>query len=189
LKKIVSIIASPNPKGNTSAIVDAIYSGVTNKNYKTEKIFLRDYNIQYCINCEKCYVTGQCVINDGFDKILADIEACDILVLASPVWHDAVTGQLKVFLDRFCASQLKFTVTDGVTSMMPRLSDKVGLAVLCGCTDKVHKALPPIQCVLGAMKFKILDPVIINKVGLTDDDHVSKHLDLLCCLKAYGETL
>ncbi|MFW6030369.1 MAG: flavodoxin family protein, partial [Halanaerobiales bacterium] len=92
MKKILSIVASPNYMGNTATIIDTIHKGAKEKGYKTTRLFLKDYNLSYCEACMCCSKSGQCIIDDDLMDIIKMIKECDILVLASPVWHHAVTG-------------------------------------------------------------------------------------------------
>ena len=72
--------------GNTSALGGTLLAG-----YDFEQIDLVDY---------KVYGYGTHFADDQFSEVLAKVNACDTLVIGSPVyWHD-LSGTLRCFLDR-----------------------------------------------------------------------------------------
>lgn len=72
--------------GNTSALGETLLNGRI-----FEQVDLVDY---------KVYGYGTHFADDQFDEVLAKVNACDTLVIGSPVyWHD-LSGTLRCFLDR-----------------------------------------------------------------------------------------
>jgi multimeric flavodoxin WrbA len=43
----------------------------------------------------------RCVLEDDLTEVLEAVRACDVLVLATPVYYGEVTGQFKLAFDRF----------------------------------------------------------------------------------------
>lgn len=169
MKKILSIIGSPHKDGNTAKIINSIHNGAMSNGNSCETVFLSDYDLEYCTDCEACRECGVCPLNDDFMEIVEKIKQCDLLILASPMWHHAVTGYMKVFIDRFAACMLDFKVdSGGVVTMTPRLSNMQGMCVLNGCTGDVFMAIHPIDVVFKAMNIEQREPVLITKVGLTE---------------------
>lgn len=67
-----------------------------------EIINLFDYNIRECIGCEKCILSNQCVLQDDADLLMQKLVECDGIILASPVYMQAISGKFKTFIDRTC---------------------------------------------------------------------------------------
>lgn len=57
--------------------------------------------MNFCLGCEICQKNGgTCVHQDDVPAILDQILACDVLVLASPVYYYDFTAQMKTLIDR-----------------------------------------------------------------------------------------
>lgn len=57
-------------------------------------------NLNECAGCGCCFDSLTCAIQDDIHDLLNEILASDIIVLASPVYFHAVTGSMKIFIDR-----------------------------------------------------------------------------------------
>ncbi|MCP4391875.1 MAG: flavodoxin family protein, partial [Gammaproteobacteria bacterium] len=71
----------------------------------TEVINLRDYPIEFCLNCRECTQQagrspGRCVLDDGMHQLIDKIEASQAYVLASPTNFSSVTAIFKRFMER-----------------------------------------------------------------------------------------
>lgn len=101
--KIVLINGSPRGRGsNTQIMAEAFLQGAQEAGAETLNVFLAEKEIQHCRGCFSCWLKtpGRCVINDDMTCILAEADGADVLVLASPLYFDTVSGMLKVFMDR-----------------------------------------------------------------------------------------
>ncbi|MFP4364396.1 MAG: flavodoxin family protein [Spirochaetia bacterium] len=49
--KITAVIGSPNRKGNTAALTEYALEGAEEMGAETELLFLKDYDIKYCMGC------------------------------------------------------------------------------------------------------------------------------------------
>jgi len=58
--------------------------------------------ITHCLGCFHCWVKtpGKCVIDDDMKELLQIIMSSDIIVFATPLYVDNVTGIMKNFMDR-----------------------------------------------------------------------------------------
>lgn len=70
-----------------------------------ETINLRDYPIEFCLNCRECMQQpgtepGRCILNDGMQELIDRIEAADAYVLAAPTNLGSVTALFKRFMER-----------------------------------------------------------------------------------------
>jgi multimeric flavodoxin WrbA len=101
--KIVAINSSPKGKdSNTNVLVSAFLKGAQTAGAETVNIFLADYEIKHCNGCLVCWSRGpgQCVISDDMLKIFLLLGDADIIVFATPVYFENISGMLKVFMDR-----------------------------------------------------------------------------------------
>jgi multimeric flavodoxin WrbA len=68
---------------------------------QTEKIFLRDKNINYCIACDICKNNGGvCDQDDEMAEVLDKMIAADVIVMATPVYFYTMNAQMKTLIDR-----------------------------------------------------------------------------------------
>ncbi len=66
----------------------------------TELIDVTKLDIKGCLGCNACYKAGKCVLNDDFYGVYEKMLDADGIILGSPVYFDAVSAQLKAFIDR-----------------------------------------------------------------------------------------
>lgn len=83
-------------------MVQAFLEGANDAQATAETIFLAKKNIQYCTGCFNCWTKhpGQCKIKDDMKILREKLLASDVIVYATPVYVDNVTGILKTFMDR-----------------------------------------------------------------------------------------
>ena len=103
-KKVLIISSSPRRGGNSDLLCDRFLAGAKEAGHAAEKVFLRDYKINYCLGCGVCNNTHACVQKDDMKNLLAKMVAADVIVLATPVYFYTMDAQLKTFIDR-CVSR------------------------------------------------------------------------------------
>ena len=102
-KKIVVISSSPRKYGNSDTLCDEFNKGAKDAGHETEKIFLGDKYIKSCTGCGLCFTQqGTCSQKDDMQEIRDKMVDADVIVMATPVYFYAMTGQLKTFVDRNC---------------------------------------------------------------------------------------
>lgn len=103
LMKISAFNGSPKAdRGNTHVMVSALLEGAAQAGASTENVLLARKKIGHCIGCFTCWAKtpGKCVLNDDIDGLLKLYMASDIVIMASPLYVDHVTGIMKDFMDR-----------------------------------------------------------------------------------------
>ena len=103
--KLLAINGSYRDGGITAQLVDAAMRHLDAQHWQTEVILLRDYPINFCLNCRHCMQTagtdpGSCVHADDMAALIAKIEAADAYILASPTNFGSVTALFKRFMER-----------------------------------------------------------------------------------------
>ena len=104
-KKIIVLNGSPRKTGNTSALVKAFTEGAESAGHTVTEFFLDAMDIHGCKGCFGGHSSRECpcVQKDDMAQIYPAVKACDVVVLASPLYYWTLSGQLKTALDRLFA--------------------------------------------------------------------------------------
>ena len=105
MTRILAINGSYRDDGITDQTVEALAQAIVAAGGEVEIILLRDYPIEFCINCRACTqqpgaVPGECVHQDGMQGLIDKIERADGYILASPTNFGSVTAIFKRFMER-----------------------------------------------------------------------------------------
>jgi multimeric flavodoxin WrbA len=103
--KILAINGSYREDGITDQTVAALAQAIVAAGAEVETILLREYPIEFCINCRTCTQQpgaepGGCVHHDGMQELIDKIERADCYILASPTNFGSVTAIFKRFMER-----------------------------------------------------------------------------------------
>ncbi len=98
--KVLMINGSPRPNGNTAVALREIKTIFKAEGIETEIIQVGNKAIRGCIACGKCAEKGRCVFDDAVNEIAPKFEACDGLVVGSPVYYASANATLVAFLTR-----------------------------------------------------------------------------------------
>jgi multimeric flavodoxin WrbA len=107
---LIAIIGSPRKGKTTDSLVEQAIEGIRMKNpdVSVKKIYLSDYEINYCKDCLTCWKSdtdgpvATCVIRDDMDNINQDILKSDLLILGTPIHMGYATALMMTFLERIC---------------------------------------------------------------------------------------
>lgn len=98
--KVLMINGSPHAKGNTSVALHEMEKTFKQEGIETEILHIGNKDIRGCIACYSCMEKGRCVFEDAVNEAASKFEACDGLVIASPVYYASANATLIAFLDR-----------------------------------------------------------------------------------------
>ena len=99
--KIVAVLGSPRPQGNSAGLARQFLAAARELGAEVQEYQLNKLNFQGCQGCRTCKTKSEaCILEDDLAPVLAAIKAADLLVLASPVYFGELTGQMKLFFDR-----------------------------------------------------------------------------------------
>ncbi|MFW9873903.1 MAG: flavodoxin family protein [Candidatus Thorarchaeota archaeon] len=140
--KILAINGSPKGKKSiTYLMVEEFLKGAKNLGAKTEHILLSKMKINHCIGCFTCWTKtpGICIFDDDMKEILKKEKNCDILIFATPLYVDNVSGILKNYMDRCITSAIPFVEKDAngeTVHILNRKSPKIVAISNCGFPEQ-----------------------------------------------------
>lgn len=88
-------------------MLDSFLEGATSAGAQTERIYVRNLQIQGCLACGACDKNGICAQKDDMVGVYPLLEAASRIVVASPIYFYGVTGQMKLLIDRSQALYMK----------------------------------------------------------------------------------
>jgi multimeric flavodoxin WrbA len=103
--RLLIISGSRNHEGQTARAINAICKGFSVAGGKTECVFLPDFKLERCRQCDidgwgPCKRTLRCVTKDDFPALLKKIDAADVVVFANLVYFGDLTESMRTFLER-----------------------------------------------------------------------------------------
>lgn len=118
---IVCVLGSPRPHGNSTAIAKRFCEKAENLGAEVRYYSLNELNYRGCQGCMACKTTSeQCVLEDDLREVLNAVRGADILIMATPVYFGAVSGQVKCFQDRTFSFMAPDFRTNPDPSRLPR---------------------------------------------------------------------
>lgn len=98
--KVLMINGSPRAKGNTYTALCEMEKIFAEEGIETEILHVGNKDIRGCIACLSCKDKGKCVFDDLVNETAPKFEACDGLVVGSPVYYASANATLIAFLTR-----------------------------------------------------------------------------------------
>ncbi|MDE6107739.1 MAG: flavodoxin family protein [Oscillospiraceae bacterium] len=98
--KVLMINGSPRPNGNTALALREMEKVFVQEGIEVEMVHIGNKDIRGCIGCGQCKKNGKCVFEDAVNEVAPKFEACDGLVVGSPVYYASANATLVAFLQR-----------------------------------------------------------------------------------------
>ncbi len=121
----ITVINGNLRKGSTWHCMDLILQELAwHGETEVTEFFLPKDMPHFCNSCYSCFCKGEntCPHAAAITPIASAIEACDLVVLTSPVYALDVSGQLKALLDHLCFMWMSHRPN-------PKMFHKIGLTV------------------------------------------------------------
>lgn len=119
--KVLLINGSPHEKGNTYIALHEMEQVFEREGVETEILHVGNQDIRGCIACGGCIKKGKCVFDDLVNEAAPKFEACDGLVVGSPVYYASANATLIAFLDRlFYSTHFDKTMKVGASVVVAR---------------------------------------------------------------------
>jgi multimeric flavodoxin WrbA len=120
---ILAFNGSPRKKWNTATMLESAMEGARSRGAACEMVHLYDMSYKGCISCFECKKIdgksyGRCAVQDELTPVLTRVLAADALIVGSPVYYGAETGETRSFLERLLFPST--TYTPGYASIFPR---------------------------------------------------------------------
>ena len=98
--KVLMINGSPRANGNTAAALGEMEKIFAQEGVETEVLHIGSQAVRGCVGCLQCAEKGRCVFDDAVNQAAPKFEACDGLVVGSPVYYASANATLVAFLTR-----------------------------------------------------------------------------------------
>lgn len=106
-------------QSKTELMLSHLVQGMREAGATVEVVNLHKKKVNYCVGCFSCWTKtpGKCIHKDDMTlEIYPKLLACDLLVLATPLYHYTVNAKLKAFIERTLPNALPFLEQkEGVT--------------------------------------------------------------------------
>lgn len=111
--RLLILNGSPIRESNVDAISEEIAKGAAESGWLHEVINLNDYAITPCQSCGARDDDDICVYHDDIYPVFEKFQSCDAVVVASPMYFDTVSAQIKLFVDRCNCFRILRKAPDG----------------------------------------------------------------------------
>ena len=177
MKKACILLASPRKQGNTAALTAPFAAELERLGWSCRTVWLYDLELRPCRACRVCqqdWTVFGCPQEDDMQEIFDSVLACDLLVLATPIYSWYCTPPMKAVLDRLVYGMNKYygrekgpSLWEGKPVALMNKDDKVrairflnesGAFLVTKSGDKVAKYF-------GISKYTLYSYIDANKDG------------------------
>jgi multimeric flavodoxin WrbA len=101
-------------KGVTGRLLKSFVEGLIDGNAAVTEFNVAGMDISPCTACLSCMhkILGECAIKDDMEEIYKEMKRSDIIALATPVYVDNMSAQLKKVMDRSICGMQGFLTKD-----------------------------------------------------------------------------
>ena len=127
------IMGSPRKSGNTISILEPFMDESAACGVKHDLVWLYDKQIKPCIACRKCQTNKTefgCWYQDDVQSIFDKVLACDLIVLATPIYSWYCTPPMKALIDRLVYGMNKYYGDEKGPALWE--GKKLALVTTCG---------------------------------------------------------
>lgn len=177
--KVLVINGSPHLSGCTDRALREVEKTLAECGIETERVNIGNKDVRGCIGCNFCRQRGRCVFNDIVNETAPLFEACDGMIVGSPVYYAGCNGQALAFLDRlFYSTSGRFDKTM-----------KIGAAVVSSRRAGSTSAFDEINKYFTISAMPIVSSTYWNEVhGFTAED-VEADLEGLQTMRNLGRNM
>jgi len=100
-KKVIGLLGSPLPGGNTAALLDRALKGAEDAGCTVEKIVVPFLDFEPCMEILFCQEHETCQMEDDLTPLYPKFRELDALIIATPIMTMGIPGKLKSLMDRF----------------------------------------------------------------------------------------
>ena len=175
--KVLLINGSPHQTGCTYTALHEVEMTLQANGIETELLYLGKKPIAGCIACGHCMQSGSCFRDDIVQQVQKRLDEFDGIVIGSPVYYSAPTGQLISFLNRL------FYATES------RMAGKLGASVVSCRRGGASATFEQLNQYFTISNMPIVSSQYWNSVhGFTPDD-VRKDKEGLQTMRTLGRNM
>jgi len=158
MKKVTAFIGSARKQATYKAVCEFEKNLKSYTEIEFEYVFLKDYHLEYCRGCKRCFDKGEehCPIHDDRDLLMDKMSHSDGIIFATPNYSFHISASMKNLLDRlafafhrprFFGKAFTSIVTQGIfggssiVKYLDNMGKNFGFQVTKGC---VLKTLEPV---------------------------------------------
>jgi multimeric flavodoxin WrbA len=121
--KVLAFNGSPRKAWNTATLLGKALEGAASQGAETQLIHLYDLRFTGCRSCFACKTRGgrsygHCAARDSLTPLLAEAAEAGAILLGSPIYFGAVSGEMKSLLERLMFPYLAYDAAR--SSLFPR---------------------------------------------------------------------
>ncbi|NLN97404.1 MAG: flavodoxin family protein [Eubacteriaceae bacterium] len=161
--KVTILMGSQRPKGHSAQLVQYIKGKMPDAEFT--EFQTRKMSIKHCIACDKCLeLQGSCVLKDDeMHTVYRSLEACDALIIVSPVYFSAFPSPLKTLIDR---CQMFYNLKD-----RSHIPDKKVLLVEIGGARHYKNQFVANYCITEWM-LEDINGKLVADIGIPNTDRI-----------------
>ena len=187
MTRVIGIAGSARKNGNSATLMRAVLRGAARAGAETAEVVLNELVYQGCQGCDRCSSSGLCILDDELTPVLDQLRQAEGWVLASPIYYDSISGQMKTFFDR-CRT---FTVDPETQALARQLQGKRQAAVIVTYEDRprsdyAHEAAKLANYLAWMGDFEV---EILSEGQLGPRDAAQERPDLLARAERIGQDL
>lgn len=130
--KTLILNGSPKENGDVSALVSEMATHLRGE----VRVLSHFDSMHPCVDCRHCWRQEGCCLDDALKDMYPFFEACDNIVLASPIWFSELSGPLLNLASRFVQP---YYAAEHFRGVQPCIRAKRGVLVLCGAEPGTEK--------------------------------------------------
>ncbi len=111
--KIIAVNGSPRKQWNTARLLEKTLEGAAAAGAEAKLVHLYELSYRGCTSCFACKRIGgssygRCAMKDGLTPILEELATADAIVLGSPVYLYAETGEMRSCMERLTFQYIRY---------------------------------------------------------------------------------
>lgn len=151
-RTLVVLNGSPVRGSSIDVMLTAMIEGAESAGGRAIHFRCHEITVRPCIACGPDATTGYCIFNDDMDAVYAAMESAHAIVVASPIYFDTVSAQLKLVIDRSnCVTPL-VTVAGGGEEFRAKWQ-RTRRGVFVTAHSAAHQYEPAERTVRGFLKW------------------------------------
>ncbi len=191
--KVIAFNGSPRKDGNTGTMLSKVLEGAAEAGAETMLVHLNELDMKGCQACMACRENlGTCFYKDEFQPFYDDLKDSDAVVMGTPIYMLQVTGQMKIFLDRFycfIGEEPDPHTGEPIIEIVFPKGKRFAIVTSQGNADAAAYS-SVVDYLKGLLSY--LEPACIHtlvQAGTEDEDSARKDDDLLARAKEMGKQL